>query len=183
MNRERLVWPIVCLILISTLTACGTNPNRTPPGISHHLPGKTAGAIAAGKGGACAQIARTSIETAVHGTASAPTPDNLTPGQDRCTWTITRSAIGTGTLIVFQPLTPATTPPTAVPHQRSHGAIGGELASFDASTLTLNGTGQGHRFSTQFVPDPHSRPQPRVVEEALRSLWTSASPLPTTPPT
>lgn len=170
MNRNRSRW-LIALLATGVLAGCGADPNSAPPGVAEHVPGRTAGALAAAKGGACNVIPAAVMRRAFEGTVAAPIPDNLTPGLDRCTWRIAKSSIGPGTLIVFRPLaatSPRATPGTTRPHS---------APAFNPATLTLHLAG-APAFSAQFVPDPSSHPHPAAVDLVLRALWQSAQATP-----
>ncbi len=144
------------------LAACGTNTHANPPGLTDHMPGNTADAPANQAGGSCLRLTSTRIQAVFGGQVSSPQADNLTPGLDRCNWTINHSPLSQKPLELTAYRPTVAGPATGRGQHRPAVRVPdlGAGATFTPTTLTLTYTRSSVSVSLQLIPSgtmAHSR--------------------------
>lgn len=87
----------IAATILPTTVACSSaneEANKPPPGLTAHRPGTHATPIAARKGGACELRNQAEIVAGFDARSATPRPDTLSPGSNRCDWTISGSELG-----------------------------------------------------------------------------------------
>lgn len=143
MTRQQGIRALIFLVILAAgwftyaaLTSSRRDPNVAPPGVAAHLPGATATARANGPGGTCRLLTTTQIKAALGGTVSAPSGDNLTPGLDRCSWTITGSTLNKKAVVLV--VSHSNLPPAKPPHLKQHRGHPSSNASSVQAVPTLD---------------------------------------------
>lgn len=111
---------IVAAIVYVSLSEHHRDPNLPPPGVAEHLPGATASAVANGAGGTCHLLDKEKIQAAGGGVVSNTQADSLTPGLDRCSWTVHGSDLAKGDVVVV--VTRSDLAPAVVQHTKASDA-------------------------------------------------------------
>lgn len=92
MKLLKMAFPLV--LLTTLLSACGSNPGKPPAGVVAQQRMAAKGGLASQPGGTCKVVSVSILKAGFNGSFGEPVPDTLTPGLDRCTWTITASNVG-----------------------------------------------------------------------------------------
>lgn len=162
-------------LAILCITSCSSGADAPPPGLAAHQSLAAKGGLAAKRTGSCHQFTIAEIRNAFGGHVSAPVPDTLTPGLDRCNWTITNSDLAKAAieLIVYRPINAASyghTPSTRVTASAKSTQAPGASVTYDPSTRTLTTTRAGQRLSLQLVTTAHTKISAADAKRLLTQL-------------
>lgn len=171
MSRGKVAILLIALtILVYVLWgAADRDPNKPPPGMAAQQRLAAKGGLANQDSGTCKTITAAEIQAALGGAISKPMPDTLTPGLDRCTWTITKGKLGAAIRLTAYRVSQAPTAGkkgagiTAVPEL-------GSKATWTAAGFTLVIPYNKGVLGLQILPDPKAKLDPRSVRETLVRL-------------
>lgn len=171
--RTRTSSAVVLSLAGILLTACGHDVHASPPGVADHQPGNTRNAPASQPGGTCGLLSSAAIQGAFGRQVSAGTADNLTPGLDRCNWTITHSALCTQPLelTAYRPLNASSTPASSHQHGATAVPALGRTATYFPATFTLSYVKDGKTISLELIPAQKLTPTAQArVEQILVTI-------------
>lgn len=181
MHAPRIPLALVGLTILA-VSACGANPNKPPPGITAQQSLAAKGGLANQPGGTCKLYTTASIRIALGGEVGTPMPDTLTPGFDRCTWTITNSNLG-GTVQLTAYRSTQRLASVNVNHNKnlvSEPQLG-RNAVWAPATRTLTWPDKNGAMGLQAISTAHVKINPTKSRVALLALAKQHATAPMTP--
>ena len=160
MNPRSIALMVAPLFFFGT-ASCGATSGAPPPGVAGHLPGATQDSSAKNEAGVCRMVSTQQLRKAFGGTISAANLDDMTPGMDRCTWTVSGSRLANSPFAVVAystPLVQGSRPRRTSNEGRglptSPVAVGslGPSKTWDGQHLDLAWTRRGRSYGLEIVP-------------------------------
>lgn len=161
----------VLMAVVASVSACGSNVHASPPGLSDHLPGNTANAPANQTGGTCGLFTTAQIQAIFGGEVSRGQADNLTPGVDRCNWTITKSHLSLKA-IELSAVRPITATPARTEDPKASTAVAGlpRGATYSSLNRTLTYTNGSKALSLELIAPGQTKISAGMVKADLIRL-------------